>query len=84
MTEVFDIKNYKIVNQVSGIALAQYIETEKTVKAEVASAGFFNKIADQLGTGSVIICSVKDGVSILAVLGKTNGNVTTASIAAIA
>lgn len=82
MTEVFDIKNYKIVNQVSGIALAQYIETEKTVKTEVAAAGFFNKIADQLGIGSVIICSVKDGVSILAVSANADGTVTTKAVAA--
>lgn len=82
MAEVFDIKNYKIVNQVSGIALSQYIETEKTVKTEVVASGFFNKIADQLGVGSVIICSVSNGVSILAVTSNTAGVVTTASIAA--
>ena len=82
MAEVFDIKNYKIVNQVSGIALAQYIEPEKTVKTEVVASGFFNKIADQLGVGSVIICSVKDGVSILAVATNTDGTVTTKAIAA--
>lgn len=82
MAEVFDIKNYKIVNQVSGIALAQYIETEKTVKTDVATASFFNKIADQLGIGSVIICSVKDGVSILAVTANTGGTVTTKAVAA--
>lgn len=82
MAEVFDIKNYKIVNQVSGIALSQYIETGKTVKTEVAASGFFNKVADQLGVGSVIICSVKDGVSILAVTANTAGVVTTAAIAA--
>lgn len=84
MAEVFDIKNYKIVNQVSGIALAQYIETEKTVKTEVAAANFFNKIADQLGVGSVIICSVKDGVSILAVSANADGVVTTKAVAATA
>lgn len=84
MAEVFDIKNYKIVNQVSGIALSQYIETEKTVKTDVAASGFFNKIADQLGVGSVIICSVKDGVSILAVTANTAGVVTTAAVAATA
>lgn len=82
MAEVFNIKNYKIVNQVSGIALSQYIETEKTVKTEVAASGFFNNVADQLGVGSVIICSVKDGVSILAVTANTGGTVTTASVAA--
>ena len=82
MTEVFDIKNYKIVNQVSGIALSQYIETEKTVKTEVAASGFFNNVADQLGVGSVIICSVKDGVSILAVTVNTDGVVTTKAVAA--
>lgn len=84
MAEVFDIKNYKIVNQVSGIALAQYIETEKTVKTEVAAASFFNKIADQLGIGSVIICSVKDGVSILAVTANADGAVTTKAVVATA
>lgn len=84
MAEVFDIKNYKIVNQVSGIALAQYIETEKTVKTEVVANGFFNKIADQLGVGSVIICSVSNGVSILAVTENEDGVVKTAAVAATA
>lgn len=84
MAEVFDIKNYKIVNQVSGIALSQYIETEKTVKADVVAASFFDKIADQLGVGSVIICSVKDGVSILAVTANADGVVTTKTVAATA
>ena len=84
MAEVFDIKNYKIVNQVSGVALAQYIETEKTVKTEVIGTGFFNPIADQLAKGSVIICSVKDGTSILTVTGNTGAVVTMSAVAATA
>lgn len=81
MAEVFDLKNYKIVNQVNGIALAQYLETANTVKGEVSASGFFNKIAEQLGVGSTIICSLKDGVTILAVAGNTAGVVTTAVVA---
>lgn len=83
MTNVFDLKNYKIINQVSGIALSHYIEQVNTTKTEVATSGFFNDIADQLGTGSVIICSVKDGVSLLAVTGNANGVVTTSALAAV-
>ena len=82
MAEVFDIKNYKIINQVSGIALAHYIEPEKTTKTEVEAAGFFNKVADQLGIGSVIICSVKDHVALVAVSANTAGTVTVTEIAA--
>lgn len=82
MAEVFDIKNYKIINQVSGIALAHYIEPEKTTKAEVEAAGFFNKVADQLGVGSVIICSVKDHVVLVAVSANAAGAVTVTEIAA--
>lgn len=82
MAEVFDIKNYKIINQVSGIALAHYIEPEKTTKAEVETAGFFNKVADQLGIGSVIICSVKDHVVLVAVSTNAAGTVTVTEIAA--
>lgn len=82
MAEVFDIKNYKIINQVSGIALAHYIEPEKTTKAEVEAAGFFNKIADQLGVGSVIICSVKGAVALVAVSSNTDGAVAVTEIAA--
>ena len=55
MAEVFDIKNHKIINQVSGVALANYIEPKKTLIAEAAASGFFNPIADQLAVGSVII-----------------------------
>ena len=82
MAEVFDIKNYKIINQVSGIALAHYIETEKTTKSDVEGTGFFNKVADQLGVGSVIICSVKENVVLVAVSANTAGAVTVTEIAA--
>lgn len=79
MAEVFDIKNYKIINQVSGVALSHYIETEKTTKAEVQGANFFDPIADQLATGSVIIASVSDGIVILGVK-NTDGAITTTAI----
>lgn len=80
MAEVFDLKNYKIVNQVSGVALSQYIELDKTVKTDITGTGFFNSIADQLGIGSVIICSVKDGVTIVAVTANTGTAVTVATL----
>lgn len=81
MAEVFDIKNYKIINQVSGVTLANYIEPEKTLIAETAAAGFFNSIADQLAVGSVIIASVKDGIALLGVTKKEAGVVTVAKMA---
>ena len=81
MAEVFDIKNYKIVNQVSGVAFAHYIEPEKTLIAETAAAGFFNPIADQLAIGSVIIASVKDGIAILGVTANAAGAVTVTTLA---
>lgn len=81
MPEVFDIKNHKIINQVSGVALANYIEPEKTLIAETADTGFFNPIADQLAVGSVIIASVKDGVAILGVTANEAGAVTVATMA---
>ena len=82
MAEVFDIKNYKIINQVSGIALSHYIETVKTTKSDVKGSGFFNKVADQLGIGSVIICSVKDSTVLVTVTAITSGVVTVTEIAA--
>lgn len=82
MAEVFNIKNYKIINQVSGIALAHYIEPEKTTKTEVEASGFFNAVADQLGVGSVIICSVKDAVVLVAVDANSAGTVTVSELAA--
>jgi hypothetical protein len=81
MAEVFDIKNHKIINQVCGVALANYIEPEKTLIAETAAAGFFNPIADQLAVGSVIIASVKDGIAFLGVTANADGAVTVAKIA---
>ena len=81
MAEVFDIKNHKIINQVCGVALANYIEPEKTLIAETAAAGFFNPVADQLAVGSVIIASVKDGIAILGVTANANGAVTVATMA---
>ena len=81
MAEVFDIKNHKIINQVCGVALANYIEPEKTLIAETAAAGFFNPVADQLAVGSVIIASVKDGIAILGVTANADGAVTVATMA---
>lgn len=81
MAEVFDIKNYKIINQVSGVALAHYIEPGKTVIAETAASGFFNPIADQLAVGSVIIASVKDGIAILGVTANAAGVVAVTKMA---
>lgn len=81
MAEVFDIKNHKIINQVSGVTLANYIEPEKTLIAETAAAGFFNPIADQLAVGSVIIASVKDGIAFLGVTANADGAVTVTKIA---
>ena len=81
MAEVFDIKNHKIINQVSGVALANYIEPEKTLIAETTAAGFFNPIADQLAVGSVVIASVKDGIALLGVTANTAGVVTVATLA---
>lgn len=75
----FNITNYKIINQVSGVALAHYIDTVNTAKADITT-GFFNSIADQLGKGSVIICSLKDGVTFLEVTANTAGVVTTSTL----
>lgn len=82
MAEVFDIKNHKIINQVCGVALANYIEPEKTSIADTVGAGFFNPIADQLAVGSVIIASVKDGIAFLGVTKNEAGAVTVAKMAA--
>ena len=81
MAEVFDIKNHKIINQVSGVTLANYIEPAKTLIAEAATSGFFNPIADQLAVGSVIIASVKDGIAILGVTANAAGVVTVKKMA---
>ena len=81
MPEVFDIKNHKIINQVSGVTLANYIEPEATLIAETAASGFFNPIADQLAVGSVIIVSVSDGIAFLGVTGNTAGVVTVTKMA---
>lgn len=81
MAEVFDIKNHKIINQVSGVTLANYIEPEKTLIAEAVASGFFNPIADQLAVGSVIIASVKDGIAILGVTANAAGVVTVKKMA---
>lgn len=81
MAEVFDIKNHKIINQVCGVALANYIEPEKTLIAETTAGGFFNPIADQLAVGSVIIASVKDGIAILGVTANAEGTVTVTTMA---
>ena len=77
MAEVFDIKNHKIINQVSGVTLANYIEPKKTLIAEAAASGFFNPIA----VGSVIIASVKDGIAILGVTANAAGVVTVKKMA---
>lgn len=82
MAQTFDIKNHKLINQVNGVSLAHYIETGATTKAEVAGANFFLDIQDQLAVGSVLICSVSDGVSIRAVTASNATTLTTASIAA--
>ena len=82
MAEVFNIKNHKIINQVSGVTLANYIEPEKTLIAEAAASGFFNPIADQLAVGSVIIASVKNGIAILGVTANAAGVVTVKKMAA--
>lgn len=79
--EVFAIKNYKIINQVSGVALANYIEPVKTLIAETTAADFFNPIADQLAVGSVIIVSVSDGIAILGVTANAAGAVTVVKMA---
>lgn len=81
MAEVFDIKNHKIINQVSGVTFANYIEPAKTLIAETAASGFFNPIADQLAVGSVIIASVKDGIAILGVTANEAGVVAVTKMA---
>ena len=84
MAEVFNIVNHKVISHVSNVAFAHYIEPVKTVKAEVLAADFFLPIYAQLAVGSTIICSVSNGVVILAVTASTKTGVTVAQIAATA
>jgi hypothetical protein len=84
MAEVFNIVNHKVISHVSNVAFAHYIEPKLTTKAEVLAANFFLPVYAQLGVGSTIVCSVSNGVVIVAVTASTVTGVTVAQIAATA
>lgn len=81
MTVEFDIKNFKLVSQIGGVAIAQYIETETADIDDIEGSNFFNPVADQLGIGSVIFGSVSDGIVLLGVTNNASGVVTVTEMA---
>jgi hypothetical protein len=80
MAGTFDIKNYKLMNQVSGIALAHYTDLDLTL-ADFTDPGFFNAVYNQLSKGSVLITTGSDGTAMLAVASNTDRDVALVNIA---
>jgi hypothetical protein len=81
MAGTFKIDKFKLINQVSGIALASYVDLDR-VKADYPDPGFFNTVASQLKQGSVLITTASDGQALYAVSTNQDNDVVLVSLAA--